>query len=351
MIAKAALVLLLLAACPAAALAYPVPAPDQLEQLRRQHHRKAWLRVTTDSMRYEVRVRRIDDAGLGGFTTRRSAPAPPDPLPWSAIARIDRRTSGFRSGQITGVIFGALGGIIAANLTGLVENHGELGVTAGLTVGAVAGGWLGGRRGDRRVRERPFYAAPLQPAPASVTPDSSTSPVEAAPPDSLAAAPLAEISAPPSVGMTAPAAGPWPGGASPAVLSACRRLDPEDLLRVEADFGRFQGYAARVGPDGLEGLRADLGAPTPGPLPTMVTWDHIHHVDKRGNSAGAFARRGGMALGILGGIAGLATTGALGGSDTETVGGALAGAAIAGAAGAGIGGLIGLGIPRWHVVY
>ena len=341
--AKVALVLLFLAAYPAAALAYTAPAPDQLEQLRHHHHRKDWLRVTTDAGRYEVRVSRIDEAGISGLTPRPHAPAPPDPLPWSDIARIDRRTSGFRGGQITGVILGGISGFIAANLVGLVEKHGEFGVFTGLTVGAVAGGWIGGRRGDRRVREHPFYAAPTRPAPVAAETVAAV-----AEPESLAVDTVAALAAPQAAPPLPP---PSAIAASPAVLKACHKLHPEDLLRVEADFGKLQGYAARVGPDGIEGLRADLGHKQTAVPPPLVTWDRIHHVDRRGNSAGVFARNAGLALGAVGGIAGLATTGALGGNDAETMGGGLAGAAIGGAVGASIGGLIGLGVPRWHPIY
>ena len=319
---------------------HPTPPPDVVAGLRQHHNRKQWFRVTTDDARYEVRVRRIDDAGLSGLTPRPKAPAPPDPLPWSAIARIDRRTSGFRGGQITGVIVGGLAGIIGANLVGLVEEHGELGVFTGLTLGAVAGGWIGGWRGDRRVREHPFYEAPAAPAPAALAVAPADSAAVATPADSMVAAPaLMPPSAPSEI------------SASPMVASACRRLDPEDLLRVEADFGRIQGYAAHISPAGLEGLRADLAQGATVSPPPLVTWDHIHHVDKRGNSAGAFALRGGLALGVLGGVAGLAAAGGLGGNDAETMGGGLAGAAIGGATGAALGGLIGLGVPRWHIVY
>jgi len=334
MIAKAALVLLSLAASAAAVLAYPAPSADELEQLRHQHHRKDWLRVTTDSMRYEVRVRGIDDAGLSGLTPRPHAPAPPDPLPWSAIARIDRRTSGFRGGQITGAILGGLSGFIAAHLVGLVEKHGEFGVFTGLTVGAVAGGWIGGRRGDRRVREHPFYAAPPQPAPIAAE--------AAAPFESLAVDTVAALVVTPPPSAIA---------ASPAVLNACNKLHPEDLLRVEADFGKVEGYASSIEPGGIEGLRADLGHESTAAPPPLLTWDRVHRVDRRGNSAGLYARRGGLALGVLCGVAGLAATGALGGNDSETMGGGLAGAAIGCAVGAVGGGLIGMGVPRWHPIY
>jgi hypothetical protein len=46
---------------------------------------------------------------------------PPIRCRGSSIARIDWRSSGFRGGQITGVILGGLAGIIGASMIGLVE--------------------------------------------------------------------------------------------------------------------------------------------------------------------------------------------------------------------------------------
>src|SRR5215470_8047173 len=99
LIRKGAIALLLMAASshPAASgPSFPVPPPDVIQKLRHAHHRKDWLRITTADARYEARVSRIDNGGLAGLTPRGPWLAPPDPVPWAVIARIDRRTSGFR---------------------------------------------------------------------------------------------------------------------------------------------------------------------------------------------------------------------------------------------------------------
>ena len=74
--------LVILGAIPAsssqARSSFAVPTPGLVENLNRQHHRGDWLRVTTDSARYEVRAREFGAQGLSGISSRRRSPAAPN---------------------------------------------------------------------------------------------------------------------------------------------------------------------------------------------------------------------------------------------------------------------------------
>ena len=93
----------LLAAAPARAEppeGFAAPSPSLIEQLRSQHQRHDWLRVTMASTQLELRALRIDAEGLSGLTARGSdrwrLEAYSDPsshghIAWSSISRIDKR--------------------------------------------------------------------------------------------------------------------------------------------------------------------------------------------------------------------------------------------------------------------
>jgi hypothetical protein len=81
---------------------YSVPPPTVIELLREQHRARDWWFVTTPSNRLELRVGSIGPEGLGSIHVRHGAP-PIAPIAWPGIARIERRDSHFRSGQIVGL--------------------------------------------------------------------------------------------------------------------------------------------------------------------------------------------------------------------------------------------------------
>jgi len=169
----AALALLVFVVAPARAQSqggFATPPPPVLDQLKRQHHRKDWLRVTTDSTRWELRARQIDDAGLSGIKARDSAFPAPDRIAWSSISRIDVKDSWRRYGQTTGLVLGGLGGIAGGG--------------AGMALGALAGMWVGGTVGGMVPSEHPLYIAPPI-APAASSPVATSEiPSPAAAPDS-----------------------------------------------------------------------------------------------------------------------------------------------------------------------
>ena len=337
---------------------FPVPSPSLVAQLRSQHQRQDWLRVTMTSTHLELRARQIDEEGLSGLTARGhdrrrleaylSDPSSRGHLPWSSISRIDRLRSQSRIGQIGGAIPGV---IMGGNLP-----NPYLGV---LSLGLV-GAWLGGRIGDQFVSVHPFYQALPLPPPSA--PAASNAHGAAPPADSVLATRTDAVpsvpreSALPSTTTTSPGSAPE-ADASPVanssreVLMACRRISPEDLLRIESEFGQFQGYALRIGIDGLDGLREDRGARSflP-PPPDMLAWDRIDRIHKRGGSAGRGALAGAVTLGCLGGMISAAAVSIANGDEKPSTA-FVEGAAVSGAVGAALGGLIGSAIPGWHLVY
>jgi len=370
-----ALALALLAAAPvrgAGANEFASPPPNLLYQLQKQNLAHPWLRVTVDSARLDLRAERIDEAGLRGLQSRSSDSPPPGLIEWRSIGRIDEVVTLAHRGKVLGFIVGGaigagLGNTIGSSIrtpTGVGQGYGggDLssggqqggpGALLGLALFGGLGAWQGGRWGERRAHERTWYVATPAVAhgegalpgvgekrSADTNPDSLTTPRP-----------------PPEVLRSSPSSGLSP---SPRVLRACARIGRDDLIRVRGDFGEFQGFAAVVGPEGMEGLRvrSDRGRPSIPPVPAgRVTWDRIDKVDKRGHGWRQGAIVGGLLLGALGGWAGYqeATYGLLEAHGPDpplevvgiTVGGFAYGAAVGAVLGAGVGWLF----PAWHRVY
>ena len=336
---------------------FATPPPSVIEQLRSQYRPDDWLRVTMGSTQLELRTRQIDQEGLSGlkargrdrrrlvaYTSDRSSRGL---LGWSSISRIDELHTQSRIGHFSGFVTGGIAG----------ANVGQPFV--GAVVGGFLGAWLGGRIGDHFVKIRTLYIAkPLPPRSSTAAATSqevgSTVPDSAAAaltPDSAAAAPSTDSLVAPQTPVSSPSPPVDTFAPSHLVLRASQRITPRNLLRIDADFGRFQGYALRIGPRGLEGLRADRNSQSlQNPPSGLVGWDRIDRLEKRGRSAGRGAIAGGVTFGLLGGMVGAAAVSVANGDEkpgTAFVEGALAG----GAFGAVLGGLIGLAIPAWHVVY
>jgi len=139
------------------------------------------------------------------------------------------------------------------------------------------------------------------------------------------------------------------------VSQALRRMDSNDLLRIEGDFGRFHGYASTLGTAGLRGLRAEPSLTSTAGV-SSLTWEHIYRIDKRGSSAASGAVHGAVIAGLS---AGLLTFGVIevllsfegdaGAGDVVFY--SFAGAGVGAAVGGLIGGAVGAAVPRWHRVY
>jgi len=136
------------------------------------------------------------------------------------------------------------------------------------------------------------------------------------------------------------------------IQKACARIGPNSLLRVTfTDKARIEGYTSLADDAGLHALQPKLAhGPLP-PLPDVVPWTRIFEVEKRGGSAGSFAIKGALYMGLMGAMIGAAAGAASDAAPSAPVAGAAIGAAVSGAIGAGLGALIGAPIPRWHVVY
>lgn len=321
---------------------FTVPPESLVARLRREHHRRDWLRITTASNRYEARVREIGAQGLGGLSSRRKWATVPDSIPWSSVARIDRESSSFRIGQVVGFAAGGALGL-------LIDSRSELPPEASVrivAVGATAGALVGARLGGRRVRRDSLYVAlPLSDS-AALAREPASGPFGSSPQPGSGSADFVAQAVPvrpDSIGIE----------------RALRRLRPSQLLRIRGEFGEsgrvaeFEGFVARAGRDGLEGLRPRRAGDPSSSWPQELGWDRIGRIDRRGTSAGHGAFVGAATLAPPGFVVGLVATAvrAQNGSTAEVLGGGLLGAAISGTVGAALGGLIGSAIPRWHLVY
>ncbi|MEO5616285.1 MAG: hypothetical protein ABIS67_00795 [Candidatus Eisenbacteria bacterium] len=330
--------LLLLGAVPTlhseARAGHEIPAPSVLDSLRSRHHRGDWMRITTDSARFEARVREIGAQSLSGLSFRRPPAALPESIPWWSVARLDRVRTNFRVGQVLGF---AAGGALGLSVAG-TSTFEDVRIVA---IGAVGGALIGARLGDRQVRLRTLYVA---------SPESDSS--------ALARKIAGESIA--AAGPPAPSEHSRPD--SIRIARALPLLRPNRLFRIRGEFGEagrvaeFEGFVTRAGHGGLEGLRPSRTAEWTTPLPQDLGWDRIGRIDRRGNRAGRGAFVGAMVLGVPGAVAGLAA-GAVwsayggGGGGGEILVGALIGAAVGATIGAGFGALIGCAVPGWHMVY
>ena len=311
---------------------FAAPSQNLLYQLQKQNFGQPWLRVATDSSRLMLKARRIDELGLGGLRSRKSDPPAPSLVAWRSIARIDEIATHETAGKVTGFLVGGTAGLIVMAATSNAGNDAPAKLIAVLLVGL--GTWQGGHIGKRMVDERQWYVG---------------TPLEAVPPVAVDTSAALAHSPPALAPPTPPPPAPTPP--SMEVYRACARVDRNDHIRMHGDFGKFQGYASVIGPEGVDGLSADHGGHSK-PAPTgLVTWDQIDRMEKRGGSAGKGARVGAVSMGLLGGMLGgaLAATGNASGGEAAAA--FAAGAAVGALLGAGVGAALGAPVPAWHRVY
>ena len=319
---------LLLVPARASADGYESPSPGMLQSIRAEHGRNDWWFVSTDTVRFLVRIRGIDTQGLSGLKPKRSSERAPDVIAWSSIARIDERHSKFLAKSIQGALYGAL---VGGTLPFLFDETTEKKYAGkALLAGGVICGWLGGLHGDRITREDPIYVSrtliapkpvPQAPRPAERADSTIASGVPAAPPAS--------------------------------VSEACRNIHPASRLRIQADFGTFDGHVDRATPEGLSGLRPHSQHGKMESIPGLVTWDRIQQIDRAGSAAASGARTGALVFGALGAMGGVFLNAVAVGLDGEPGGWAWIGIGLAG--GAAGGALLGAGIgsagTSWRPIY
>jgi hypothetical protein len=142
--------------------------------------------------------------------------------------------------------------------------------------------------------------------------------------------------------------------ATAAIRAACEQIDEDDLLRIRADFGTFEGFASVDDSTGLSGLRA-RSAPGAEAFPERLSWDRIQTVEIHGNNGKHGAIRGAVTLGAIGAIGGvLALWGATtygNSSANPSASWVLEPALIGAGAGALIGGVSGSMKVVWRRVY
>jgi len=321
-----------------ASAAFAPPGASVLSEIRREHAAKDWWIVTTDSARYVVQVRRIGDDALSGLKPGHGTRFAPDPLAWSSIARVDLRKSKFLSRRITGVVLGGLTGLLLPFAFGAEGDQSE---TVGLIAGAALGGWLGGLYGDRLASEHTFYVSSSLASP-------HASPGMA--PDSVVAAAAADSGG--AVPDTAVASAPTLTALSPAIAAACEEIDDRDVLRIQADFGTFEGFASGADSTGVLGLRS-RNAPGAQAFSGALEWERIRMVEVQENHAKRSAISGAATLGTIGLVGGLL---ALWGAETYSSGNpnaswVLEPAVIGAMVGGAIGGAVGASRLVWRRIY
>jgi len=297
---------------------YAPPAATTLEHLNRTHRSGHWLIVSTPDSLIRLRADRFTPRGLEGIHTRDGLPPFPV-LEWKNVAKIERRASGFRAGQV-------LIGVICSPIP-----------PYGLTT--AAGMWLGGGLGDKIVRTTTLYEG----TPASVEPDRGFA---IAAPDSG------------STGIDrdhVEQRAATVGGVVPDLDRLRGDVQPGRLVHVWGGFGEFTGTVETIDPDGLHGLhphRPPREARDRPPDP--VAWSQISGMYRRGNSGGRGAAYGAVVLGGgAGAVAAAIASSGIGlssGSSENALGAFFAGAAVGGIVGAGFGYAIGSFFKVWRPV-
>ena len=273
----------------AGAAPFPTPPVDVVDRIRREYLAE-WILVTTPSASYELKAKEIRIEGLSGLEPRRSSAPVPARLTWSEVERIDvRKTHGLK-----GALWGALGGALIGELynytgAGSYEGAADHEYTRW---GAVTGGVLGAWLGHRHRTEHQVYLARRRPD------DAAPSLAGAATADTLAA--LAALGVPgtqpDSASLTRAAGAPAPSAApsapaTPEIERACRMVSTDDVIRIEGSFGRFEGHATSISPDGLEGLRRDPAARS-APSVRSLDWQQVDRLDVQRNGVLRGAVRG-----------------------------------------------------------
>jgi hypothetical protein len=322
--------------------AYPPPSASVLSEIRREHGAKDWWIVTTDSARYVVQVRHIGDDALSRLKPGHGTRFTPDPLPWSSIARVDKRTSKFLSRRITGAVLGGFAGLLLPFAFGAEGDQGE---TVGLLAGAALGGWLGGLYGDRQATEHTLYVSPSLTSPhatPAVARDSIVA-ASAVAPDSIVAAPdTTRVATATAATLTL------------AIAAACDEIDEKDVLRIQADFGTFEGFASGADSTGVLGLRSRI-APGAQAFSGPLEWKRINSVEVQENHAKKGAIKGAVtlgAIGLIGGMLAILGANAYGNDSANPSASWVVTPAVVGAAiGGGIGGAVGASKLTWRRIY
>ncbi|MEO5989318.1 MAG: hypothetical protein ABIU54_03915 [Candidatus Eisenbacteria bacterium] len=287
------------------------PTPNSLFQMQKSNRARPWLHIATDSGTITRRVKLVDRSGLYDLSSPDGATWP-GPLLWGDIRRIDEVITRRKQMRMVGAVVVGLAAAGLGNALGAPDGNGgqyaAIGASLGMRVGGTIGGQLGGRH---QTSERPWYVV------------QSPSPTDSA------------------------AAG---GQSSDAILRACGRIDRNRLLRVRSRLGTFEGYAGTSGPEGLENLKARHSRLGDSPAPTMIHWDAIDLVEVRGGSSLRGAVGGGVALGLIGALLGLAAV-SVAGSDVSAGEAAGGGFLYVAPVGFVLGGLGGMAARRWVVLY
>ena len=150
------------------------PSASQIERMNRTFERARQVWTVTSRAGFYVTRPVASDVGLDyrktpGYPPRRPSviagswdtiPAPPRPLPWSTIERVEWKHGGTEAGLIAGTLAGVA--LLAGTVALVQQSGGDVGPSApSVVLGAVAGGALVGLLvGSFSGRTEVIYRAP-----------------------------------------------------------------------------------------------------------------------------------------------------------------------------------------------
>jgi len=142
------------------------------------------------------------------------------------------------------------------------------------------------------------------------------------------------------------------------IQKASEHIRANHLLRVTfSDMTRIEGKASHADEAGLHALEPTRDFGSISRPPDVIPWTRILQVERHVGSSGKCALFGGIILGTVGALTGMAYVAAGGiagnfsGTGGEIAAGGALGALGGGAIGALLGAAIGAPIPRWNIVY
>src|SRR5262245_56976716 len=159
-----------------------------------------------------------------------------------------------------------------------------------------------------------------------------------------------EASAAPKVSHAPPRAVRDSATSARSILTACEQIEDGNLVRIQSEFGTFEGLASGADSTGVFGLR-ERNAIGADEFSGQLEWGQIESVEIQGNSARQSAIAGATVLGAIGLIGGVVAI--LGANTTSNpnlswvVAPAMLGTAIGGS----LGGAVGASKRVWRRVY
>src|SRR5262245_14160517 len=135
-----------------------------------------------------------------------------------------------------------------------------------------------------------------------------------------------------------------------SILAAREQIHDGDLVRIQSEFGTFEGLASGADSTGVFGLR-DRNAIGADEFSGQLEWGQIESVEIQGNSAKQSAIAGATVLGAIGLIGGVVAILGANTTSNPNLSWVVAPAMLGTAIGGGLGGAVGASKRVWRRVY